>query len=115
MGVEENLRLSATLEKLNRVVNHSALASKFISLFYAELESAGRRLLQRGHNPPLLWDGAASASSRGRDDPGPNPDSQYERGYETLVPGRSSSPIRTASSRPVNASDEAFGMERLQR
>jgi sigma-B regulation protein RsbU (phosphoserine phosphatase) len=116
MGVEENLRISATLEKLNRVVNHSALASKFISLFYGELESAGTFVYcNAGHNPPLLWDGATFRElARGGMILGPNPDSQYERGYETLAPGSILLAYTDGIVEAVDASDEAFGMERLR-
>jgi sigma-B regulation protein RsbU (phosphoserine phosphatase) len=116
MGVEENLRISATLEKLNRVVNHSALASKFISLFYAELESAGTIVYcNAGHNPPLLWDGVAFRElARGGMILGPNPGSQYERGYDTLAHGSILLAYTDGIVEAVNASDEAFGMDRLR-
>jgi sigma-B regulation protein RsbU (phosphoserine phosphatase) len=116
MGVEENLRISSTLAKLNRVVNHSALASKFISLFYAELESAGTVVYcNAGHNPPLLWDGVAFRElARGGMILGPSPDSQYERGYETLAEGSILLAYTDGIVEAVNASDEAFGMERLR-
>jgi sigma-B regulation protein RsbU (phosphoserine phosphatase) len=116
MGVEENLRISATLEKLNRIVNRSALASKFISLFYAELESAGTIVYcNAGHNPPLLWDGDAFRElARGGMILGPNPGSQYERGYDTLAPGSILVAYTDGIVEAVNASDEAFGVDRLR-
>jgi sigma-B regulation protein RsbU (phosphoserine phosphatase) len=116
MGVEENLRISATLEKLNRVVNRSALASKFISLFYCELESAGTIVYcNAGHNPPLLWDGATFRElSRGGMILGPNPTSQYERGYETILLGSALVAFTDGIVEAVDASDEAFGGDRLR-
>ena len=116
MGVEENLRLSATLEKLNRVVNHSALASKFISLFYAELESAGTVVYcNAGHNPPLLWDGESFRElARGGMILGPNPESQYERGYDTIARGSVLVAYTDGIVEAVNPADEAFGMDRLR-
>ncbi len=116
MGVEENLRISATLEKLNRVVNHSALASKFISLFYCELESAGTIVYcNAGHNPPLLWNGEAFRElTRGGMILGPNPTSQYERGYETLGPGSVLVAYTDGIIEAADGSDEAFGMDRLR-
>lgn len=116
MGVEENLRISATLAKLNRVVNHSALASKFISLFYAELESAGTIVYcNAGHNPPLLFDGDAFRElARGGMILGPNPTSQYERGYETLGPDSVLLAYTDGIVEAVNAADLPFGMDRLR-
>jgi hypothetical protein len=116
MGVEENLRISATLEKLNRVVNHSALASKFISLFYCELESAGNLVYcNAGHNPPILWDGRGFRElSRGGMILGPNPSAQYERGYDTLVPGAVLVAYTDGIVEAVDTKDDAFGLERLK-
>jgi sigma-B regulation protein RsbU (phosphoserine phosphatase) len=116
MGVEENLRISATLAKLNRVVNHSALASKFISLFYAELESAGTLVYcNAGHNPPLLYDGRTFRElARGGMILGPNPTAQYERGYDTLLPDSVLLAYTDGIVEAVDASDEAFGMDRLR-
>lgn len=116
MGVEENLRISATLAKLNRVVNHSALASKFISLFYCELESGGTLVYcNAGHNHPLLWDGTSFRElSRGGMILGPNPDSLYERGYETMVPGALLVAYTDGIVEAVDAKDDAYGMDRLK-
>jgi len=116
MGLEENLRISATLEKLNRVVNHSALASKFISLFYGELESGGTLVYcNAGHNPPLLYDGSTFRElARGGMILGPNPTSQYERGYETLAPGSILVAYTDGIVEAVDAQDDAFGTERLK-
>jgi sigma-B regulation protein RsbU (phosphoserine phosphatase) len=116
MGVEENLRISATLEKLNRVINHSALASKFISLFYCELESAGTLVYcNAGHNPPLLWNGSVFRElSRGGMILGPNPSSQYERGYETLDPGAVLVAYTDGIVEANDTKDDAYGMDRLR-
>jgi sigma-B regulation protein RsbU (phosphoserine phosphatase) len=40
MGIEENLKIVSTVEKLNKVINRSTLATRFVSLFYGELEKA---------------------------------------------------------------------------
>ena len=89
MGVEERLRITATIEKLNRVVSHSALATRFISLFYGELEPNGNLVYcNAGHPPPLLWrDGEIERLERGGLILGPNPDAQYERGYTRMTAG----------------------------
>ena len=116
MGVEENLRISATIEKLNRVVAHSALASKFISLFYGELDASGTIVYcNAGHNPPLLWDGASFRElRRGGMVLGPNPDATYERGYETVGPGHRLVAYTDGIVEATDAGDDAFGLERLR-
>src|SRR5260221_5944367 len=45
---------------------------------------------------------------------GPNPSSQYERGYETLAPGSILLAYTDGIVEAVDASDEAFGMDRLR-
>jgi serine phosphatase RsbU (regulator of sigma subunit) len=45
---------------------------------------------------------------------GPNPTSQYERGYETLLPGSILLAYTDGIVEAVNAKDEAFGMDRLR-
>ena len=116
MGVEEDLRISATIEKLNRVVAHSALASKFISLFYGELDTGGTLVYcNAGHNPPLLWDGTSFRElRRGGMILGPNPGATYERGYETIGPGHLLVAYTDGIVEAEDARDEAFGLDRLR-
>jgi sigma-B regulation protein RsbU (phosphoserine phosphatase) len=89
MGVEERLRITSAIEKLNRVINHSALASRFISLFYCEVEPNGNMIYcNAGHNPPLLHRGAEILELRqGGLVLGPNPEARYSRGYKQMRPG----------------------------
>ncbi len=117
MGVEERLRISATLEKLNKVVNHSALASKFISLFYGEIEPTGTVVYcNAGHPAPLLWDGKAfSELGRGGMLLGPNRDATYERGYAQIAPGSVLVAYTDGITEAWNRRGEAFGVERLKR
>jgi serine phosphatase RsbU (regulator of sigma subunit) len=116
MGVEENLRISSTIEKLNRVVHRSALASKFISLVYGELELNGTLVYcNAGHNPPLLWNGATFQELRqGGMILGPEPGSRYERGYAALEPGSILLLYTDGIVEAVDAGDDAFGMDRLR-
>ena len=70
MGVEERWRITATIEKLNKVVGRSALVSRFISLFYGEIEPNGNFVYcNAGHNPPVVLrdDGYRERKCRGRD------------------------------------------------
>jgi serine phosphatase RsbU (regulator of sigma subunit) len=115
MGVQEQLRITATIEKLNRVVNASALASKFISLFYGELEPNGLLVYTNaGHPPPIVMrHGSVLELDRGGAVLGPNPDALYDRGYVDLLPG---SALLAYTDGIVEAEDprgEAFGKERL--
>lgn len=89
MGIEERLRITSAIEKLNRVINHSALASRFISLFYCEVEPNGNLIYcNAGHNPPLLLrQGKLLELRQGGLVLGPNPEAQYSRGYKLMKPG----------------------------
>ena len=55
MGVEKDLKITAVFTRLNRVINHSGLSTRFVSLFYGELESNGNLVyVNAGHDPGLL-------------------------------------------------------------
>lgn len=116
MGVEERLRITATVEKLNKVVSHSALASKFISLFYGEVEKNGNMVyVNAGHAPPLLRSASGlSELTRGGLVLGPSPDALYERGYVTLEPGDVLLGYTDGISEAENPAGEAYGVDRLR-
>jgi len=116
MGVEERLRITATVEKLNKVVSHSALASKFISLFYGEVEKNGNMVyVNAGHAPPLLrGKGGLSELTRGGLVLGPSPDALYERGYVTLEPGDVLLGYTDGISEAESPAGEAYGVDRLR-
>jgi sigma-B regulation protein RsbU (phosphoserine phosphatase) len=116
MGVEESLRITATVEKLNRVVNRSALASRFISLFYGEVEPNGNLVYcNAGHNPPLLYhQGSFKELSNGGLILGPNPNARYQRGYELMEPDSILLLFTDGIIEAQNADGEMFGTERLR-
>lgn len=90
MGQAEHHKISATVTRLNKVIHRSSLASRFISLFYAELESTGNMAyVNGGHCPPLLLAPAGDVFELKTCGPvlGPLPDAEYRRGYLTLRPG----------------------------
>lgn len=117
MGVEEHLRITATVEKLNRVIARSALASKFISLFYGELEPSGNFVfVNAGHTPPILRTGRRVESlSRGGMVLGPSPDARYERGFATLEPGSILIAYTDGITEAEGPRGGAFGTSRLSR
>jgi len=116
MGVEERLRITATIEKLNRVVGRAGLSSRFISLFYGEIEPNGNLVYcNAGHNPPLLWrDGDCIELTRGGLILGPNPAALYERGYVQMTAGSTLLLYTDGIVEAAAPSGEMFGMERLR-
>ena len=54
MGIERELKVAPVLTKLNRVIHRSRLSSRFVSVFYGELEAGGNLIyVNAGHQPPL--------------------------------------------------------------
>jgi phosphoserine phosphatase RsbU/P len=55
MGVEKEMKMAESLQKLNNVIHRSALSSSFVSLFYGEIESNGNLFsVNAGHAPSFL-------------------------------------------------------------
>lgn len=58
MGLEKHMKMVHTLKKLNTVIYKSVYSSRFISLFYAELEDDGNLFyVNAGHPSPILVKG----------------------------------------------------------
>ncbi|MEN8006686.1 MAG: PP2C family protein-serine/threonine phosphatase [Candidatus Krumholzibacteriota bacterium] len=90
MGQAENEKITATISRLNRVIHHSGLTSRFISLFYGELEETGSlTYVNGGHCPPLLLNSEGEVFELKVCGPvlGPLPDAVYRRAYITMKPG----------------------------
>jgi sigma-B regulation protein RsbU (phosphoserine phosphatase) len=90
MGQAENRKITATVSQLNNVIHRSGLSSRFISLFYGELEESGNfAYVNGGHCPPLLLTPGGEVFELKTCGPvlGPLPDAEYRRGYLTLRPG----------------------------
>jgi sigma-B regulation protein RsbU (phosphoserine phosphatase) len=83
MGVERDLKITSMIAKLNAVIHRSGLSSRFISLFFGELESNGNfSYINAGHPPALLQDerGIRELSVGGMV-LGPDPEASYKMGY----------------------------------
>ncbi len=90
MGVEKDLKITAVCERLNRVIHRSGLTSRFVSLFFGELELNGNFVyVNAGHDPALLL----RKGKRGQLLKstglvlGPMKDMEYRRGLVNLEPG----------------------------
>ncbi len=90
MGQAKGEKITATISRLNRVIHQSTLTSRFISLFYGELEETGNMAyVNGGHCPPLLVSAEGKVFDLKTCGPvlGPLPDAVYRRGYLTMKPG----------------------------
>jgi sigma-B regulation protein RsbU (phosphoserine phosphatase) len=116
MGIAENLKIVSTIEKLNRVINRSTLATRFASLFYGELEKNGNFIYcNAGHPPGLLWHaGTFRELDLGGLVLGPDPEARYDRGYVRVEPGDVVVMYSDGITEAANAADEEFGVDRLK-
>jgi sigma-B regulation protein RsbU (phosphoserine phosphatase) len=90
MGLSREFKLTRTLERLNEIIHHSRLATKFVSLFLAEIHANGTVLYCNAGHPPALLIGADRSTGRLRKGGliiGPTPDAKYDIGVADLSPG----------------------------
>jgi stage II sporulation SpoE-like protein len=89
MGLERELKIAHVFTKLNRVIHRSTLSSRFVSVFYAELERNGSLVyVNAGHQPPLLFSGnKVMELTTGGTVIGPLPEVRFHRGMGYLEPG----------------------------
>ncbi len=119
MGLTRDFKVARTIERLNSIINRSQLASKFVSLFLAELESSGNLIyVNAGHVLPFIRhaDGGVEFLREGGMVLGPSPAATYRRGFAQLAPGD----ILVLYTDGITEcrhlrTDEEFGIARLQR
>ncbi len=90
MATARDQKITAMIHRLNRVIHRSSLASRFISLFYCEIEQCGDVFyVNAGHCPPLLLGADGEVRELASTGPvlGPLPDVRFRRGYAELEPG----------------------------
>lgn len=90
MGMSRDFKLTATIRRLNRVINASGLSSRFVSLFFAEVEESGNVIyVNCGHCPPLIVNAEGGVFELPSTGPvlGPLPDMVYRRSFANLRPG----------------------------
>ncbi|HZI63346.1 MAG TPA: PP2C family protein-serine/threonine phosphatase [Thermoanaerobaculia bacterium] len=90
MGLARDFKIVRTVERMNQIIHKSTLTSRFVSLFYGELELSGVFIyVNAGHPPPfhLAADGTVRELTEGGAVLGPIADAAYERGFVRLAPG----------------------------
>ncbi len=117
MGMAEDLKIVKTLEKLNRVISRSALSSKFVSLFYGELETNGNFIYSNcGHPPALLYHRERFVElKQGGPVLGPTIGTRFQRGYARIRRGDVLVLYTDGVSEAANAADEEFGVARIRK
>jgi sigma-B regulation protein RsbU (phosphoserine phosphatase) len=91
MGAERLLKITEIVRRLNQVIGMSALSSRFVSLFYTELESNGDVFYVNAGHPPAWLVGAEEVRRLdvGGTILGPIKAQTFRRGWAHLDPGDS--------------------------
>jgi sigma-B regulation protein RsbU (phosphoserine phosphatase) len=122
MGIERELKVAHVFEKLNRVIHRSRLSSRFVSVFYGELEADGNLVyVNAGHQPPILFfrhpkPGQMSEMelSIGGTVIGPLPEAHFRRGFARVHPGEVLLLCTDGIFERRNKAGEFFGLERVR-
>lgn len=116
MGVDRDFKIVRTLQKLNHIIHRGRLTTKFVTLFYGELESNGTFIYTNaGHNPPFVIKADGTEYLRhGGTVLGPTPNATFNRGYVAMKPGDVLCMYTDGIIEAANGEDEEFGLQRLE-
>ena len=115
MAVERDYKITRTVERLNRIIHQSRLTTRFVSLFYGEIEDSGSLMyVNAGHPHPLHFHGTTVT-------PlvqtglvlGPSEKATYSRGYRRLDPGDAILLYTDGMVEAHGLGGEEFGVGRL--
>ncbi len=119
MATDRDFKIIRTLEKLNQIIHRSRLTTKFVSLFYGELETGGILIYSNaGHNFPFVVKNNGQHVEylkNGGPVLGPTPDATYTRGFTKLNPGDLLCMYSDGIVEAHNSKDQEFGLDRLVR
>jgi phosphoserine phosphatase RsbU/P len=117
MGIERELKVAPVLTKLNRVIHRSRLSSRFVSVFYGELEAEGNLIyVNAGHQPPLLFSrGHVLELATGGTVIGPLAEVKFQRGVVRLYPDDVLVALTDGIFDRRSRAGEFFGEARLRR
>lgn len=117
MATDRDFKIIRTMEKLNHIIHRSRMTTKFVSLFYGELETGGIIIYcNAGHNFPFLLKGhRIEPLPSGGPVLGPTPDATYTRGFAKLDPGDLLCLYSDGIIEAHDRRDREFGLDRLQR
>lgn len=125
MGMARDMKIVRTVERLNQIIHTSTLTSRFVSMFYGELEVTGHFIyVNAGHPAPfhISQEGKVTYLEEGGPILGPLPEATYDRGFIRLCPGDMlvmfTDGLTETLGRPDGHDDgdstEEYGVERLQ-
>ena len=117
MATDRDFKIIRTMEKLNHIIHRGRLTTKFVSLFYGELETGGILIYTNaGHNYPfVLKKHKFEELANGGPVLGPTPDATYTRGFVKLDAGDLLCLYSDGIVEAHDRSDREFGLDRLKR
>ena len=116
MGMSRDFKIVRILEQLNTIIHNSRLTSRFVSMFYGELDRSGTFIyVNAGHPPPLYLpvSGERLELSEGGAVLGPIRDAAYERGFLRIHPGDCVLLYTDGLVEAESPGGEPFGVDRL--
>jgi sigma-B regulation protein RsbU (phosphoserine phosphatase) len=117
MAVERDFKIVRTVERLNRIIHESRVTTRFVSLFYGEVEDDGSLMyVNAGHPHPLHFHGSSvTPLIQTGVVLGPSANATYTRGYRRLEPGDALLLYTDGMVEAHGTGDEEFGVGRLTR
>ena len=115
MGLEKDMKIIRTVQKLNHVLSQAGKSHEFITMFYAELEDNGNLFYcNAGHHPPLFFGHTqVHELSRGGLILGPYPNAKYERGFAYFETGNFLVMYTDGIVEATNPVGEEFGTQSI--
>lgn len=116
MGVARDFKIVRTVERLNKIIHQSRLTTRFVSLFYGEIEEEGNFIyVNAGHPPPLHFHarGVTTLKQTGLV-LGPSATATYSRGFLSLERGDALLLYTDGIVEATDARGREFGTERLK-
>lgn len=120
MGLARDLKIVRTVERMNQIIHKSTLTSRFVSMFYGELEPNGLFIyVNAGHPPPFHLTAAGEIRQLAEGGPvlGPLAAAAYERGVVQVAPGDMvvlyTDGISEARGAEAGEAVDEFGVDRL--
>ena len=117
MGVARDFKIVRTVERLNRIIHQSRMTTKFVSLFYGEIEEEGHFIyVNAGHPPPLHFHakGVTTLKQTGLV-LGPSATATYSRGFLSFEPGDALLLFTDGMLEATDPKGREFGVERLKK
>jgi len=117
MGAERELKITETVNRLNRVIARSMMSSRFVSLFLAELEANGNVFyVNAGHPAPWLFgERGTRRLHRGGTIIGPLATSSFRRGFSHIDKGDTLVIVTDGLLERQDGSGEMFGDREMER